>query len=641
MAMMNIEQLHAHPAYLTLTAEEQAAVDGRLATWHLDAPAVAATTGGLIELDASDLRFWLASTKHRPWAMISSCPQPDQANALFEAMLNVAPELAGVDDRPAIVDLARDLSRVLVVAAASKAEDGFCRDEQLDALNQRIEALSARVPAWTHATLHELADQAGLGRVADALTRHRRASKGVRGFVDRLGVRLRNKGANVVHGGLFIATGTPQHEGHVKRGVWRNWTADYKIEPAQFRLPRTEDELREIVGQATKLRAVGAGHSFNAAPLSDGTMLSLDDYARVLSLDTEAKVIRVQAGVRLRDLNKVLDEAGLALPVLGSTDAQSIAGLLATDLHGTGRDHGFLSEQIRGLRIVAADGTARTVRPRDPLFHAAIGGIGCCGVVTEVELQLVEGYRLEKITEMVDRKQSEAELEALLAANEHLSFYYVGGADEAVRVHRWNRTEAPLTKRWARRKLRDELTDFAISAFVPKVAEVLADIDEDAWLSDVLAPDRALVVPGTQGFGRKLFYRHDEIEFGVPFENYLGCLAEVLALLRKRDYFSIVETRFTPNTSVALLGPGVGRRTAYIELATPLSQPRGEIYARVEDILREHGGQPHLGKKTNMSAQHMLETYGERFTQFQAIRAAQDPDGKFLNAFTRQVFGAC
>ena len=97
--------------------------------------------------------------------------------------------------------------------------------------------------------------------------------------------------------------------------------------------------------------------------------------------------------------------------------------------------------------------------------------------------------------------------------------------------------------------------------------------------------------------------------------------------------------RFTPDHSQALLGPGVGRRTAYVELATPLSQDLEKTFARAEDIMRRHGGQPHLGKKTNVTQADMLDIYGDRFVQFQAVRAAQDPNGKFLNPFCRRVFG--
>src|SRR5690606_10908855 len=117
---MKLEQLRQHSAYLALTPDEQAAVDERLEARHLDLLAVAATTGGLVELEPCDLRFWLASTRRRPWAMITLGEQPERANAMFEAMIAAAPELGERADRPELVDLARDLSRAFVVAAGSR-----------------------------------------------------------------------------------------------------------------------------------------------------------------------------------------------------------------------------------------------------------------------------------------------------------------------------------------------------------------------------------------------------------------------------------------------------------------------------------------------------------------------------------------
>ena len=405
-------------------------------------------------------------------------------------------------------------------------------------------------------------------------------------------------------------------------------------------VPETEEALCEAVAGAERLRVVGGGHSFNAGPLCDQTMVSLDALDKVLHLDPEARIARVQGGIRLRDLNRILWEHGLGLPVLGSTDTQSIAGLVSTDLHGTGRDHGFLSERIRSLRVVDARGEARTARPDDPLFHAAIGAIGTCGVICEVELQLDPAFYLAKDSLMVDRRDSEACIEALLAANDHVSFYYVGGGEhvDAVRVHTWNRVPGPPTEDWARKKTRMELQDFALSALLPGGAELLVSMDEDAPLSDALAPDTRLVLPGSVGFGRHLFYRHDEIEYGVPFEAYRNCLGEVMDLLQERDFLSIVEVRFTPDRSQALLGPGVGRRTAYIELATPLSQDTASLYPEVEEIFLRHGGQPHLGKKTTLSAHGLRQVFGERFEAFQAQRRQQDPEGTFLNAFTSRLF---
>ncbi len=445
---------------------------------------------------------------------------------------------------------------------------------------------------------------------------------------------------DLIHGGRFLTQGTPDHEGHFQDGMWRNWANSYQVRPRTYLLPSDEAALVNAVKGAHKLRMVGGGHTFNESPLSPETMISLDAQNRVRSIDRASRTARVQAGIRLRDLNQALWDHGLGLPVLGSTDAQSVAGLIATDLHGTGRDHGFLSEQVRSLRVIAADGSAQTVRPGDPLFHALFGALGTCGVVTEVELELVEAFHLEKTTAMVNRAETESHIEALLAANEHLSLYYVGGGShsDSVRMHRWNHTADTLTPGWQVLKASVELSDFAISAFLPSAAELIASINEDSALSNTLAPDHRLVMPSSQGFGRKLFYRHDEIEYGVPFEAWQATVAEIINLLAKHHFFSIVEVRFTPDRSAALLGPGVGRRTAYIELATPLSQDTTQVYAAAEEIFRAHRGQPHLGKKTSFTARQMAETYGERFTRFQAVRAAQDPSGKFHNTFTARIF---
>jgi FAD/FMN-containing dehydrogenase len=638
---MNREQLQQHPAYLALTSDERAAIDERLGAWQLDTQAVGALTGELDELEASDLRFWLASTATRPWMMISICKQPAEADAIFRALLAAAPELSERDDRAELVDLASELSRALLVAEGARLDEGFVREEQLGALAVRLAELEDRVRSWDDEVVLQILRERELPELARELVDYAREHRGLRGLFKRLGERVQNSAFDLVHATLFAATGAADHEGHYRGGKWRNWTGNYGASPASFMRPSSELELCAAVSQARKVRIVGGGHSFNDGPLCADRMISLDAYDRIIEVDAVAKTARVQGGIRLRDLNRALWNCGLGLPVLGSTDAQSIAGLVSTDLHGTGRDHGFLSEQVRSLRIIDGDGEARTVRPGDPLFHAAIGAIGTCGVIAEVELQLVDSFRLEKRTQMVDRYESEDGIDRSLADNEHVSFYYIGGSKEceAIRMHRWNRTQAELTPDWEHLAAHAELSDFAISAYASRFARELADVDENAPVSDLLAPDHLLVAPCSRGFGRRLFYRHDEIEFGVPFERYRECLGKIVALLEGEEFFSIIEVRFTPDQSLALLGPGVGRRTAYIELATPLSQDHERIYALAEDILRDHGGQPHLGKKTNITARDMLEIYGDRFARFQAIRAAQDPDGKFLNPFCERVFG--
>src|SRR5262245_17314750 len=63
------------------------------------------------------------------------------------------------------------------------------------------------------------------------------------------------------------------HEGRLRNGIWSDWSRSFSCRPAQFLTPETEQEICDIVRRATKVRVVGAGHSFNAAVLSDHTVI--------------------------------------------------------------------------------------------------------------------------------------------------------------------------------------------------------------------------------------------------------------------------------------------------------------------------------------------------------------------------------
>lgn len=449
------------------------------------------------------------------------------------------------------------------------------------------------------------------------------------------------------------------HEGRYRRGEWSDWARVFHSRPAQFEQPSSEDEICRIVRDAEKVRAVGAGHSFNAAHVTSATLISLDRYKEVTLRPHPDKegwsIATVQAGARLRDLNRILHAAGFALSVAGSTDPQSMGGLVATDLHGTGRDHGFLSECTLSLRIVDAGGKVRTFCPGDNVFHAAFGGIGTCGVVIELEIECEPAYNLATAVKLVDREWAEENIEALLAENTHLSFYYFGGfarrkAQEGlrglarVRMNKWNRTVDPPT-RWPRtHRVMSELGDILFSGFLFDIARLLHILNPFArvgfFLYGLTVNVRELVYPSHEGFSRILYFRHDEIEYGIPFETYRECLKEVRTLLLQRRYPTIIEVRFTPERSQALLGPGTGRRTVYLELAPTMSRPTDPIFAEFERIVLKYGGRAHLGKKTYIGREELARMYPpELLERFNDARLSQDPHGKFLNTFTDRLFG--
>src|SRR6476646_9687671 len=88
---------------------------------------------------------------------------------------------------------------------------------------------------------------------------------------------------------------------------WSNWSGSQRSTPAAIQRPRSRAELAQMVTEGPgPVRVAGAGHSFSAAAVTDGTLLSLDALARVLDADASSGLVRVEAGIRLNALSREL-----------------------------------------------------------------------------------------------------------------------------------------------------------------------------------------------------------------------------------------------------------------------------------------------------------------------------------------------
>jgi len=134
-------------------------------------------------------------------------------------------------------------------------------------------------------------------------------------------------------------------EGRVGGGVFKNWAGRFRYRPQRFVRPTTEEEIVELVKSSRSLRVFGSGHSFNKGVVSDETLVSLDDYSGLLCKYPDKNQIAVRGGTRVRDVVKLLSDEGLAFRALPSHDAESIAGILSTDVHGTGKIYGTEEEK--------------------------------------------------------------------------------------------------------------------------------------------------------------------------------------------------------------------------------------------------------------------------------------------------------
>ena len=432
-------------------------------------------------------------------------------------------------------------------------------------------------------------------------------------------------------------------EGRVERGVFTNWARRFRYVPEKFAKPTTEQEIVDLIQNAGSVRVFGSGHSFNAGVVSEETLVSLDDYSGLVWKDLEKKQVAVKGGTRVRDIVALLLEEGLAFSALPSHDAQSIAGILSTDVHGTGREWGFVNESVVGLKLIDGQGEVHECGHEDDLFKAAIGGIGAVGVISEVVVQGVDRFDVEQKVETKTLASVERDLDRMLQENEHLSLYLFPFANRC-RVNTWNRTDR-------RRSLLGDLREFVRTSIDALGAAWVGNLIAYTGLlrrisSLVYGIERGsnLILESNKAFNRTLYHLHQELEFTVPYEDTFEVVRRFIRLYEEMYHlglpYTLFEVRFTPKRERTLIGAGRGRRCTWIDLVCTDSQGFEKYYAAAEGLIKEIGARPHLGKFCETFAEEYLAAlHQDNFTRFLNLVQEHDPDGKFANDLTRRLFG--
>jgi FAD/FMN-containing dehydrogenase len=475
---------------------------------------------------------------------------------------------------------------------------------------------------------------------------------------------------------------------YTQRKRWRNHTGNQAVEPLRIYKPGTLAELQEIVATAVRdgvtVRAVGSGHSWSDVALTNGYLIETHRLARPLDVDCLRRdwgtepLQRVEAGIRLRELNQVLAKQRRGLIQMGGYDAQTVAGVISTSTHGSGIELGPLPDFVRSLDIVAGDARVHRVEPADgptdpdafarehpdwelhrddDAFAAVAVGMGSMGVVYAATLAVRDAYWLKEERKLSTWARVKAEHRAALARNRHYEVYLnpYKGDDGEHRCIVCTRNPTDARRRRAIDRLRRHWWIEALSSLpiTPKITRLIVRLSPDGaprridqvlgWLADneysgpsykVLNIGAANLLPAYSS------------EIGVPLEGdrHVQAIDDIIAIadryrrLGRVYHTSLIALRFV-RASPAYMSMMHGRDTMMIELIQMTETEGGyELLSAYEDALYALGGRPHWGQFNTLTGSHdTLRRMYPEYERWLAVHDRFDGDGVFDSPFCKRV----
>jgi xylitol oxidase len=407
-----------------------------------------------------------------------------------------------------------------------------------------------------------------------------------------------------------------------------NWAGNVVFTPTALHEPDSVAQLQQIVRAATKVRALGTGHSFNRIADTTGELVSVRHLPPVIEVDPAARTVRVGAGTRYGELGAALQAAGLALPNTGSLPHISVAGACATGTHGSGITNTILGRIARALTFVHADGSLvevqRATAGED--FDGYVLSLGRLGIVTELVLDVVPTFDVAQSVVMdVGDARVATDLVEILTAAYSVSIFTTWAPDQN-RVWLKARVDGgpdaaagPPDDLWGGRPA--EVAQHPIPGLVGDTAT--QQLGRPGPWNERLPHFRLEFTPSN---GDEL-----QSEYLLPLANGPAAYA---ALSEIRDFIGsrllIGEIRCVAADSMWLSETGGVDCIAFHFTWVPGVEAVLPITVEIERRLDPLGARPHWGKVFAASSDTLAARY-PRIADFRRLVEQHDPGGKFGN----------
>jgi decaprenylphospho-beta-D-ribofuranose 2-oxidase len=418
---------------------------------------------------------------------------------------------------------------------------------------------------------------------------------------------------------------------------------------------RSED-LEAITRDVVLCRGLGRSYGDSSLPPPSRSEVASSVLAdRILSFDPATAVLRAEAGLSLRELNRIFMPRGFFEPVAPGTQSITLGGMVAADVHGkTHHRSGSFGAHVSKLKMRVADGRvlecSREVEP--DLFRATLGGMGLTGHVLEVEFRLIRMPSPWVYVESERIHDLDRFIEALKAAGPRWP-YTVGWIDCLSRgasmgrgilsCGRWAESgEAPPGLPPPRRR---PSVPFTLPGWVVNRWSVRA-FNAAFYRSHVPRRRRRIMHPETffypldaVGHWNRLYGRRGFTQYQcvLPDAAGHGAARRFLELLTRRGGASML----CVIKDCGEEGPGLlsfPRTGISIALDVPIRDGTQSLVDALNELVIAEGGRIYLAKDAFTRAEH-FRAMEPRLPEWTRIRQRWDPEGRLRSAQSVRILG--
>ena len=230
-------------------------------------------------------------------------------------------------------------------------------------------------------------------------------------------------------------------------------TGLYPVQVDEVYAPGTVEQLQQMLKSTDKAISIGGGRFSMGGQTACPDTLHIDmrGMNQIIKFDPARRSIRVQAGVRWKQIQDRIDDYGLAIKIMQTYSNFTVGGSLSVNCHGRYVGLGPIILSVKSIDLILADGELVRATPKKQrrIFYAAIGGYGAIGIIVAAELELAENKRIERINQKMPIEQYQRYFVENVRDNSAAVFHnadMIPPGFSKVRAVTWQETDKPVNR---------------------------------------------------------------------------------------------------------------------------------------------------------------------------------------------------